>query len=467
MNAGLTSLFLSELKATLPADALLDQLEDRRAFGSDWTKTDGTASVVVLPRSTQEVAAILSVCHRHRVEVVPSGGRTGLAGGAVAARGELVMSLSRMSCMDPVDTAARSVRVQAGVVTELLHEHCAKQGFTWPIDLASKGTSQIGGNLSTNAGGVRVIRYGMARKWVTGLQCVTMQGDILELGRGLEKNNAGYDLIQLIVGSEGTLAVITEATLKLSRLPVSGNVKVLFFSVVSMEVVLKVLEQVRSGPFEVTAFEYFSAKCLASVGEKLGRHSRLSVPGAYYVLAEIEAVDSRAVDEWLEKTSGLGLFLDGLVANSSEECKQVWGLREGITESLQLTSAVRKYDVSVRVSSVPNFLGEVEDLVSQNGWSIDLYFFGHLGDGSPHLNLLKPKGASDSKFSKDCAAFEQGLYRLLKDAGGSVSAEHGVGILKRNWLAYTRSPAELAIFRGIKQAFDPLGLLNPGKVIPE
>src|SRR6266508_4485335 len=216
----LPAAFRDALAAGFPADFCSEDAGDLAEYGRDWTKVYAPAPTAVLfPRTTDEVARLMALASAHRVPVVPSGGRTGLAGGAVAARGELVLSLTRMRRMDPVDELGGTVRVQAGAVTQAVHEHCAAHGLTWPVDFASKGSSQVGGNIATNAGGVRVIRYGLTRQWVLGLEVVLASGAVLELGGALEKNNTGFDLRQLFIGSEGTLGVITEATLKLTRLP--------------------------------------------------------------------------------------------------------------------------------------------------------------------------------------------------------------------------------------------------------
>jgi len=453
------SLFLSGAKEILSPDSLLTEPEECAPFASDWTRLPGNPSAVVLPKTTAQVASILKLCQNLKIPVVPSGGRTGLCGGAVASKGEVVVNLSRMTQLTPVNVASRTVRVQAGAVTQSVHEHCAKAGLLWPIDLAAKGSSEIGGNLSTNAGGVRVIRYGMSRRWVVGLQAVTMNGEILELNEAVEKNNTGYDLVQLIIGSEGTLAVITEATLKL--VPIPKNVSVLFFSVDDLPSLLKLFEIARKGPFEVLAFEFFSAKCLQAVEEKLHRRSRLSRGAEYYVLMEIE--EQGRVDDWLSQLLESTIVQDGLLAHSSQEQRDVWALREGITESIALTGPVRKYDVSLPVTRMLSFLGEV--LESIRNLRIELFLFGHFGDGSPHLNLVKPANASLEDYEKDCDRFEEKLFHLLKENGGSISAEHGVGILRKNWLTFSRSKTELALYHAIKKAFDPDGLLNPGKVL--
>lgn len=459
--------FLKKCEVIVGSRGLLTSPEDCLEYGRDWTRTPGMAGAVVLPKTTQEVSAILKLCSEQKVSVIPSGGRTGLAGGITAQNGELALSLNRLNRLDPVDVLGRTVTVQAGVTTQALHEHCEKEGLTWPIDLASKGTSTVGGNLSTNAGGVRVIRYGMARRWVSSIQAVLMSGEIIQLNQGLEKNNTGYDLLQLLVGSEGTLAVITEATLKLCPPPIHS--RVFFFSVPDYDSLTRLYEKARKGPFVLTSYEFFSAKCLGRVAEKLGRKSKLKNASQFFAILDVEENSNpsptNSIDKWLEDLLENSFIEDGLSAESSEAQKEVWGLREGITESLQMCGLVRKYDLCVPVNKCAGFLKDAESLYQRMKIQSELYVFGHFGDGSPHLNFLNSKNLDPEDFHKEINQFEQELYPLLRRYQGSVSAEHGVGVLKKNWVLYSRTQAELNLYHAIKKAFDPSGLLNPGKII--
>src|SRR5690606_7949999 len=261
------------IHSQFPADFLTEDAAELQTYGIDRTRVyDPAPAAVALPRTTDEVARFVRLCRDAGVALVPSGGRTGLAAGAVATRGEIVLSLARMSRIGPVDPMARTVRVQAGAITQAVHEACAAHGLTWPIDLASKGSSHIGGNIATNAGGVRVIRYGHARHWVLGLQVVIADGTVLELNGALEKNNTGVDLRQLFIGAEGTLGVVTEATLKLAPLP--GETHVLLFAVDDIRAVLSVFEAARAAPFTLMAYEMFTDRCMA----RLRRHRGLEPP---------------------------------------------------------------------------------------------------------------------------------------------------------------------------------------------
>jgi FAD/FMN-containing dehydrogenase len=456
---------LRVLAAELGEGAILTAESDCVAYGSDWTRSPGRAGAVVLPRTTPEVSRCLALCAEKGVPVVPSGGRTGLAGGAVASENQLVLSLSRMSRIGPVDVLARTVRVQAGAVTQAVHEACAPSGLTWPIDLASKGSCQIGGNLSTNAGGLHVVRYGMSRRWVTGLQAVLVGGEIIELNPGIEKNNTGYDLIQLLIGSEGTLGVITEATLKLAPVARASELVVFLFALPSLSALPSLFERVREAPFATHSFEFFSEACLRAVEAKLHRASRLRSRAPYYALIEIEGGEGR--DAWLSGVLESGGVADGLMAESAEDRHAAWALREGITESLALTSTVRKHDLSLPVRQVVPFIEEVEAHARAKGYQLDLYFFGHYGDGSPHINLLRPSGVEMPRYLADAVRFDEDLFALLKRYGGSISAEHGIGCLKKSWVTFSRTPAELRLMRAIKAAFDPKGLLNPGKILDQ
>jgi FAD/FMN-containing dehydrogenase len=455
--------FIKEARAFLSESQVLTDPQECSNFGSDWSRLSGAPFAVALPESTAQVAALLKLCSELKIAVVPSGGRTGLVGGAVAGKDSLVLSLARMHFIHKINTAASTVRVQAGATTQAVHEQCEPHGLIWPIELASKGSCQIGGNLATNAGGLRVIRYGMARKWVNGLQIVTAAGNIIELNRQIEKNNTGYDLIQLVVGSEGTLAVITEATLRLTTKPQASTV--FFFGVDSIEQIVALLSLARSRRFPLLAFEFFSRACLRSVEKELNRASRLNVDSAFYVIVEMECALTPELELWTESLVSSKIITDGLIAHSSDERKQVWSLREGITESLSHRGGIRKYDLSLPLITIQNTILEIENRIKILKVRADVFWFGHLGDGSPHLNIVQIKESTREDFDADCDRFETDLFKILLESGGSISAEHGVGLLKKDWITYSRTPEERAWFRAIKNAFDPLGILNPGKII--
>jgi FAD/FMN-containing dehydrogenase len=454
--------FLDTLRRDFPVDFLTTEPGDLAEYGRDWTRVHTPApSAIALPRSTDEVSRLMRLCSAHGVAVVPSGGRTGLAGGAVAANGELVVSLSRMRRMESVDRLGATVRVQAGAVTEEVHRHAAAEGLTWPVDFASKGSSQVGGNIATNAGGVRVIRWGLTRQWVLGLQVVLANGDVLELNGALEKNNTGTDLRQLFIGSEGTLGIITEATLKLAPLP--GPSDVMLFAVEELGAVLRLFEAARRSSLVLNAFEFFTDKCLARVQ----RHRRLAAPfetaASHYVLVEVERSDR--TETFVEQLFEHGLVLDGVQAQSSAQAAELWALREAISESLAATGRPHKNDISLPIAGLEAFCGAFERVFAERypGWEICL--FGHIGDGNLHINVMKPEELDVPSFLARTKEADDDLFALVKAHHGSISAEHGIGLLKKPYLGYSRSPAELSLLRTLKQALDPQGLLNPGKVI--
>jgi FAD/FMN-containing dehydrogenase len=459
----LPAALLGALRSDFPSDFFSTEAEDCATYGRDWTKVYAPAPAgVCRPRSTEEVSRLLRLASAHGVAVVPSGGRTGLAGGAVAARGELVLTLERMRRMDPVDELGATVRVQAGAVTEAVHRHTAQVGLTWPVDFASKGSSQVGGNIATNAGGVRVIRYGLTRQWVLGLEVVLPSGEVLELNGALEKNNTGFDLRQLFIGSEGTLGVITEATLKLARLPKRADV--FLFAVENLAAVLRLFQRTRRAPFTLAAFEFFTDRCVRRLERHRGLRVPLGAPSSHYVLVEAEEGDPDSLGAWVGEVLDSGLALDGTQAQSAQQAAELWALREGISESLSATGLPHKNDISLPIAGLEAFTADFEALFAREypGWEICL--FGHIGDGNLHVNVMKPDALDVAAFRARTAAADRDLFTLVQKHKGSISAEHGVGLLKKGSLGFTRTAPELALLRAVKAALDPAGILNPGKI---
>jgi FAD/FMN-containing dehydrogenase len=463
MASAPTDAQLEELGRLLPAGALTRDPADLREYGKDWTRVHAPApSAVAFPRTAGEVAAVVRFCNERGVALVPSGGRTGLAAGAVAARGELVLSLEKMRALGEVDPVAQTLRAEAGAVTEAVHRHCAPYGLTWPVDFASKGSSQVGGNVATNAGGVKVIRYGLTRQWVLGLEVVTGAGRVLDLNGALEKNNTGVDLRQLFIGSEGTLGVITAATLKLARLP--GRLDVFLFGVEGVPGVLRLFDEARRGPFVVSAYEFFTDRCLARVERHRGLGPPLAARPDCYVLLEVEAADPSALEPWLASLFDRGLVVDGTMAQNGTQAGALWALREGISESLSATGLPHKNDVALPVAALAPFCGELERAFADAYPDWEICLFGHIGDGNLHVNVMKPDALSREAFFAKTSQADHAIFSLVRKYRGSISAEHGVGLLKKPYLAYTRGPEELALFRSLKATFDPNGILNPGKV---
>ena len=461
----LPPLITKQLVTILGEERLLLRSEDLQYYGLDRTTIwQANPCAVVLPGSIKEVQQIVLLAKEHNLAIVPSGGRTGLSGGAVAKDGEIVMALDRLNKIREFNPLDRTVRVGAGMITENLQNFAVEQGLFYPVDFASTGSSQIGGNIATNAGGINVIRYGMTRQWVAGLTVVTGAGDILELNRGLMKNNTGYDFRHLFIGSEGTLGLICEATIQLTRAPEETAVMVLGIN--DFPTVLDVLQTFTS-KIDLTAFEFFSQLALDKVVAHQGHAVPFETKTPFYALLEFETKG----DEVLELAMSLfehcveqGWVLDGVVSQSLSQASALWKLREDISETLWEFQPY-KNDISVRVSRMPDFLDEVNKLVEQRYPDFEIVWYGHIGDGNLHLNILRPVHLSNNDFVAQCSAVSNEVGQLIAKYEGSVSAEHGVGLLKKDYLHYSRSASEISLMRAVKAVFDPNGILNPGKLI--
>jgi len=465
MNSEQIIASLKELTAMgdTPGRVLTDPA-DLESYGKDWTRIYTPAPLaVVLPKTTEQVQAIVRFANEHKVALVPSGGRTGLSAGAVAANGEVVVAFDLMNRILDFSPSDRTVRCQAGVITEQLQSFAEEQGLYYPVDFASAGSSQLGGNLSTNAGGIKVIRYGMSRDWVAGMKVVTGKGDILDLNKGLEKNNTGYDLRHLFIGAEGTLGFITEVTMKLTRKP--DDLTVLVLGLADLTNTMDVLQAFQK-KLDLTAYEFFSHQAMQHVLA----HGQVQAPFAteapFYALLEFEAVSDQVMEDAMglfEHCMEQGWVLDGVISQSETQAMNLWQLRERISESIA-PRIPYKNDISVVVSRVPDFLREIDRVVTEHYPDFEIIWFGHIGDGNLHLNILKPENMAKEDFFRKCEQVNRWVFEIVQKYEGSVSAEHGVGMTKKPYLQYTRSEAEIAYLRGIKQVFDPNGIMNPGKI---
>lgn len=457
----MTDGLLQRLEGLLGPDRVRAPDDGFAHYASDWTTLGPpAAAAIVFPRETREVQALVAWAAKNGVALVPSGGRTGLSGGAVALHGEVVVSLDRFDRVlghDPVDA---TLSVQAGVRTQQVQETARSHGLFYPVDFASRGSSQIGGNIATNAGGIRVLRYGLTRNWVTGLHVVVGTGELLELNRGLAKNATGYDLRHLFIGSEGTLGIIVEATLQLAKPPAAQQVMVL--GLASPGAIMEVFARLRRH-LTLSAFEFFTEQALRHVVAGGGRRPFAAGPQCY-VLAEFDEDETQASAVFESCFSG-GLVVEGVVAASEAQAVDLWRLREGITESL---ARYRPYknDISVRVSQMPAFMARVDALFEQEYPGFEVVWFGHIGDGNLHISVLPPADWSREAFEAECTRVTHKLGEILGEFGGSVSAEHGIGLLKRPYLQYSRSVEEIRFMQQMKQVFDPAGVLNPGKLLP-
>ena len=458
----MTDTRLVSLRSALPALRLLTDPADLEHYGCDWTRRWTPAPLAVaLPDSVEQVQAVVRWAHAAGVAIVPSGGRTGLSGGAVAANGELVVSLERMHKVLGFDPVDRTLTVQAGIALQRVQEAAREHGLQYPVDFAARGSCSIGGNIATNAGGIRVLRYGNTREWIAGLTLVTGTGEVLELGRGLVKNSSGYDLRHLMIASEGTLGIIVEAILRLTEPPPPSHVMLL--ALPSFDALMQVFAAFRAR-LQLQAFEFFTDVALTHVLAH-GAQAPFAETHPYYVVTEFASDEASEVEAMaaFEQCMASGLASDGVLSASDAQSAQLWRLREGITESLA-RHVPYKNDVSVRISAMPAFLAETQVLLGEHYPHFEVVWFGHIGDGNLHINILKPDAMPQEAFVADCERVTKLLAEVLQRHGGSISAEHGIGLVKKPYLASTRSAAEIATMRGIKAVLDPNGIMNPGKL---
>jgi FAD/FMN-containing dehydrogenase len=442
-------------------------------YGQDWSGVlTPRPSAILFPKSTIEVSEILKAAQQFQIAIVPSGGRTGLSGGAVATQGEVVVSTLKLNKIGKIEPSALSLHVGAGAITQAVHDFCAPLGLTWPVDFASKGSSTVGGNLATNAGGIRVLKYGNTRNWVLGMTVVTSDGTIHEFNHDLEKNNTGFDLRHLMIGSEGTLGVITEATLKLCPLPKTKTA--FLFSLANMKAVLELFSKFRNRIPNLSAFEYFDKNCFEAVLAHLGGKPPFQLDAAEvetaeaFVLMEVENASFEDSQTWLGEVFEQNLVLDGLMAESDRDYEQFWKYREGIAEAILANSTVHQEDVSVPIPELNAFFESAHDRyqkalrTTETGTRV--YFFGHIGDGNLHIFIQKPANENATDFHARMKQADLQLFEILKRHRGSVSAEHGIGLLKKHAIGFSRTPAELKLMTSLKQVFDPNDLINPGKI---
>lgn len=457
----MTARVLQELGAILGRDRVHDPKDGFAHYASDWTGMGSLdAAAVAMPGNIPEVQALVAWAGKHGVPLVPSGGRTGLSGGATARDGEVVVSLDRFDRVLGHEAAEATLTVEAGVRTQQVQEAAQACGLFYPVDFASRGSSQIGGNVATNAGGIRVLRYGLTRDWVAGLKVVTGTGALLDLNKGLSKNATGYDLRHLFIGSEGTLGIIVEATLRLSEPPRPQQVMVL--GLPSLDAIMEVFSRLRRR-LRLSAFEFFTEEAVRHVVAAGGRRPFAAGPQCY-VLAEFDEDEEQAA-LLFERCFSEGWVLEGVISQSDAQAADLWRLREGITESL---ARFRPYknDIAVRTSQVPAFLAQARALFDLEYPGFEVIWFGHIGDGNLHISVLPPPEWTQEAFVAECGRVTHRLGELLQQFGGSVSAEHGIGLLKRPYLHYSRAPEEIELMREVKRAFDPVGIMNPGKLFP-
>jgi len=433
----------------------------------------GSAALLLKPANTAEVSGILKLCNDARIAVVPQGGNSGLAGGAIPGLGErpeVLLSLERMNRIRELDAANFTVTAEAGVILADLQKAAADSGRLFPLSLAAEGSCQIGGNVSTNAGGTNVLRYGNTRDLVLGIEAVLPDGRIYSGLNAVRKDNTGYDLKQLFVGAEGTLGVVTAVVCKLFPEPVSQATALL--AAASPEAVVALFESARGSlGDEITAFEMFPDGAMTMVTSHLPGCSN-PFDGGYpwYVLLETSAqypqaeLDQR-VTGFLEQCLEEELLLDGVVAQSGAQRDELWALRHGISEAQKHDGASIKHDVSVPVSKMPEFIGEASAAAEKIVPGVRPVPFGHLGDGNIHFNLSQPQTMQAQEFLDLWPEVNEVVHSIAVAAGGSFSAEHGIGYLKKDELARLADPVKLELMRSVKAALDPNGIMNPGKLL--
>ena len=455
---------IDELKTLLDDGKLLTDADSLASHGIDWTKHFAPAPLAIaFPRSIEQVQAIVRWANERKVALVPSGGRTGLSAAAVAANGEVVVSFDYMNQILGFNEYDRTVVCQPGVVTEQLQNFAEEHDLYYPVDFASAGSSQIGGNIGTNAGGIKVIRYGMTRDWVAGIKVVTGSGELLELNRDLIKNATGYDLRQLFIGAEGTLGFVVEATMRLARAP--KNLTALVLGTPDFDSIMPVLHAFQK-ELDLTAFEFFSDKALAKVLARGDVPPAFDTECPFYALLEFEATSEEVMEQALavfEHCMEQEWVLDGVMSQSEQQLENLWKLREYISETIAHWTPY-KNDISVTISKVPDFLRDIDEIVEKNYPDFEVVWFGHIGDGNLHLNILKPDDMDKDEFFAKCATVNQWVFETVQKYNGSISAEHGVGMTKRDYLHYSRSPEEIAVMKAVKAVFDPNGIMNPGKI---
>jgi FAD/FMN-containing dehydrogenase len=464
---------LGELQAVVGSGAWLDSAEATAPFLTDFRRLyRGATPLVLLPRTVDEVARILRICNREEVAVVPHGGNTSYCGGATPDEtgSQVVLSLRRLNRIRQVDAANYSMIVEAGCTLAETQEAARGADRLFPLSLGSEGTAQIGGNLSTNAGGTAVLRYGMMRDLVLGLEVVLADGRVLESLKSLRKDNTGYDVKSLFVGAEGTLGIITAVCLKL--FPQPADTATALVGIDTPQHALDLLARLRTAAGDqVTSFELMPRLGVElTVKHVPGVADPLSQNAPWYLLIELSSPNPRQslinqLTAALEDAAARGGILDAMLASSMAQAQAMWKLRESVPEAQRRHGASLKHDVSVPVSAIPALIEEGSALARRLAPEGDVISYGHAGDGNLHFNVSQKTGTDIKSFMARGPVLELAMFDLVESLGGSISAEHGIGRLKAAEFARRADPVELAVMHELKRALDPKGILNPGKVL--
>jgi len=469
------SSLLARFGQVVGSQGLITDPRDMEPYIADWRGVyRGAARAVVRPASTAEVAAVVRLCAETRTGLVPQGGNTGMCGGATpsATGREIVLCLARMNRIREVDALNNTITADAGCILANIQQAALDADRFFPLSLGAEGSCQIGGNLATNAGGINVLRYGNARDLALGLEAVLPDGRIWNGLKGLRKDNTGYDLKDVFIGSEGTLGVITAAVLKLFPRPRTRLTGLL--AVADPAAAVQLLARLRAACGErISAFEIISRLCFDLVLKHIpGTREPLAQTHPWYVLAELaDTSESRSLREDFEQPVARavdeGLVRDAVLAESTAQAQALWRLRETIPEASRDDGLLYRHDISLAVSRVPEFIATASRAL-ERGWpGVRIICFGHLGDGNLHFNCFVPGRRRDDPAARDADDVSRAVLDIVLAAGGSFSAEHGIGQTKRGALARYKSALELGMMRGLKRTFDPLNIMNPGKVLPD
>ena len=467
-------IFLQQLTQILDQQYILTQDQDKAPFLTDWRKRfTGKALAIVLPGSTAEVAKIVQLCVEHQIAIVPQGGHTGFCGGATpdSSGNQIVLNLKRMNRILDIDKANQTITIEAGCILQTIQENAEAQGFLFPLSLGAEGSCMIGGNLATNAGGTNVLRYGNARDLCLGLEVVTAKGEVWNGLKGLRKDNTGYDLRDLFIGSEGTLGIITSAVMKLYPLPISQWTTLAATESITKTIALLNLFQKRATSL-LTGFEMMTQESLV-LNEKHFPQLKnpLSDKPPFTILIELSDHESEAhvrqlLETILEEAFAAEIITDAVIANSLAQANTFWHMREHITLAQAEEGANLKHDITIPLSSLDHFIEETDALVRSQFPGVRIINFGHLGDGNLHYNIAPPEGIDHKAFN---SAHEKAIHALVygqvERFHGSISAEHGVGQLKLADLRAHKGAVAHDLMKALKTALDPQNILNPHKVV--
>jgi FAD/FMN-containing dehydrogenase len=463
---------LAGMRDIVGDDHVLSASADARPYCTDWRgRYIGDALCVVRPATTEDLSRVVRLCADAALSMVPQGGNTGLCGGATprAGRGEVLVSLSRLNRIRALDRDNASITVEAGCKLAGVQTAARDAGLLFPLSLASEGSCEIGGNLSTNAGGVHVLRHGNARDQVLGLEVVLPDGRVWDGLRALRKDNTGYDLKHLFIGAEGTLGFISAAVLKLSPLPAHSALA--WIALDDAQRGIDLLAHLRTQASDVlNAFELIGREALALVLRHMpATRDPLSGVAPWYALVEVSGNQPRLderLGELLEALMAQGVMRDAVIAQDLAQAAALWALRENISEAQRIEGFSVKHDISVPVSAIPCFIDQAGTRIFEALPGVRIVVFGHAGDGNLHYNLSFPQAEDNARLLADAATANALVYETVRELGGSVSAEHGIGQLKPQLMAACKSPVELDLMRAVKRALDPQALMNPGKLLP-